>query len=153
MTKRFESNEPMSSYNIYDTVHLFALPFGNGFSSLPIKKKKNGDVQEEEEEENLRVFSFWWVYSSVPPPFFFCPAIEGTACLNYTTTESDRIMLTGFSLFLSRAIVYDIVVSLDRCLEKTKHKNMRSSSSWERICAHTHGRGEWINNNNITAVQ
>ena len=47
-------------------------------------------------------------------------------------------MLTGFSLILSRAIVYDIVVSLDRCLEKKQNpKICGAAAASEKEYVHT----------------
>jgi hypothetical protein len=89
------------------------------FSSTNKDKKR----RPRRRRKSLGIFILMGLFVSPAALFFFLPGYRGNCVsqLHNNRVRWNNIMLTGFSLILSRAIVYDIVVSLDRCLEKKQN--------------------------------
>jgi hypothetical protein len=90
------------------------------------------------------VHASWWAYIRWPCLF---------ACVRVCTIQLREYLRIEPVFSLSRAIVYDNVVSRPLPLFNPKEKKEKkernyASGSWGRIYTHTHTlrRGEWINN-------
>lgn len=137
-----------ASYNILRHGHLFRRApfcFGNDFpydsrrTFLFLKKKMKKKI------------SCMLLYTPVDGLIFGGPCL--LACVRVCTIQLREYLRIEPVFSLSRAIVYDNVVSRPLPLFNPKEKKEKkernyASGSWGRIYTHTHTlrRGEWINN-------